>query len=141
MMRAGDPTFMQRSVCVSEQGSQARVNERTAILDALQWSSKEGVKHETQRHAWNKWVVDREVGPFKGVNTNLYPVALAEMAPWGIGRYIGLDGPLGSSVTYRRFVNEDVRGGILLKDEDSIGKMIVYLNIQKLAEKDPSNPK
>jgi len=128
----GDASFMQRYVC--EKREAARPNERTATAEAAIWQSKEGLKHDTQRSAWNRWIRDRENGPFKGVNTSLYIVALAEMAPWGVGRHIGLDGPLGSSVTYRRFINEDIRGGILTQDEDHLAKTIVYLNLEKIKQ-------
>lgn len=104
------------------------LNERDVTSEANQWGSKEGAKHDAQRFAYNNWLTDLENGPFKGVNTRLYPKVLAKMAPWGIGRYVGMDGPLGSSVTYRRFIEEDKAGGILGVDVDELGKETVYLN-------------
>lgn len=129
------------SVCAREQTSgshpdqQTSSNERSVTEEGSKWSGKEGVKHDAQRFVWNKWLTDLEKGPFKGINTKLYPGALAEMAPWGLGRYAGMEGPLGSSVTYRRFIREDKAGAILGQDVDEVGKEVVFLNYKPETEK------
>lgn len=119
------------SVSASEIGAgpRASTNERTITDESPAWSSKEGAKHDIQRPVWNRWIIDLEKGPFRG-NAKLYRKSLSDMAPWGLARYLGLEEALGSSVTYRRFITEDVAGGILGLEEDDFGKAVVFLNYQ-----------
>ncbi len=63
------------------------------------WSSREGEKHDIQRARWNAWIDDLERGPFRDVGAYVQLNALAKMAVHAIG--------LGSSVTYRRYAEED----------------------------------
>ncbi len=104
-----------------------KANEITQTNEAQVWTSKEGLKHDMQRYAWNKWIFDIEKGPFAGRNKKLYPSALAKLAPWKIGYMLKLDGPFGSSITYRRFIEEDKAGGIFYIDVDEAGKELIYL--------------
>lgn len=71
------------------------------------WSSREGEKHEVMRARWNAWVNDMEHGPFGGIGGRIRLRELAAKAPNALG--------LGSSNTYRRYIDEDCCGGPLEK--------------------------
>ena len=78
------------------------------------------------RYKCNKCVRDLENGPFantKGANVS----RLAKRAPWALGKG---DQNLGSSITYRRMIEEDIEGGVLKEwwDEES-GKRFVSLAV------------
>jgi hypothetical protein len=45
-----------------------------------------------------------------------------------------MEGSLGSSVTYRRFIEEDIAGEILGVDEDELGKKVVFLKFKPETE-------
>lgn len=69
------------------------------------WSSREGEKHDVMRARWNAWLSDMEHGPFRGVGGTIRLRSLAAMAPSALR--------LGSSNTYRRYIEEDCYGGPL----------------------------
>jgi hypothetical protein len=69
------------------------------------WSSREGEKHDVMRARWDAWINDLEHGPFKGQGGIIRLRNLAAMAVHALG--------LGSSNTYRRYVEEDCSGGPL----------------------------
>jgi hypothetical protein len=57
------------------------------------------------RARWNAWINDLENGPFKGIGGIIRLRNLAAMAVHALG--------LGSSNTYRRYIEEDCSGGPL----------------------------
>jgi len=70
-----------------------------------EWSSKEGQKHDAMRPKWNNWVNDPVNGPFKeggGVGGRMRLRDLAGLAVHQLR--------MGSSVTYRRYIDEDRHG-------------------------------
>ena len=69
------------------------------------WSSREGEKHDVMRARWDAWINDLEHGPFGGVGGTIRLRNLAAMAVHKLG--------LGSSNTYRRYIEEDCSGGPL----------------------------
>ena len=71
------------------------------------WNSREGEKHDVMRSRWDAWINDMKRGPFRGEGGFVRLRDLAAMAPRALG--------LGSSNTYRRFVEEDCFGGPLEK--------------------------
>ena len=69
------------------------------------------------------WIADKENGAFSK-NKSWYIMALAETA---VHALVLPDGTQGSSVTYRRYIREDYRGGVLEKLQDEFGKdYVVY---------------
>ncbi len=76
------------------------------------WSGREGEKHDVMRARWNAWVTDFERGPFRGPEGRMRVRDLAEMAPRALG--------LGSSATYRRYINEDRFGPLEIVREDGV---------------------
>ncbi len=63
-----------------------------------EWSSKEGSKSERMRSKWNNWIKEK---PFVTIQL----IALTKMAPHTLGE--------GSSITYRRYAEEDIVAGVL----------------------------
>lgn len=94
------------------------------------WTSREGEKHDVMRHRWNGWI-HSESGIFRGApGAKIRITALAKKAVHALGT--------GSSVTYRRYIEEDYYGGIFDYEIDNAGyKFVVYLG----PKKDPSTPK
>lgn len=112
-------------------GAHRHTYELTAPESEKSWTNREGAKHDLMRFRWNPWIRDLENGPF-AKSKELYVSKLAKKAPWALGQE---GSSLGSSVTYRRFIEEDIEGGILVADIDSFGKRFVKLgNIQPKTE-------
>jgi hypothetical protein len=76
------------------------------------WSSREGEKHDVMRARWNTWIDDMTTGPFRAVGGMVRLRDLAEMAPRALG--------MGSSQTYRRYINEDRFGPLQVFRDDGI---------------------
>jgi hypothetical protein len=76
------------------------------------WSNREGEKHDVMRARWNAWIDDLVRGPFRGVGGVVRLRDLAEMAPRALG--------MGSSQTYRRYLNEDRFGPLQVFRDDGI---------------------
>jgi 5-methylcytosine-specific restriction endonuclease McrA len=76
------------------------------------WSNREGEKHDLMRARWNAWIGDLTNGPFHGVGGVVRLRDLAEMAPRALG--------MGSSQSYRRYINEDRFGPLEVFRDDGI---------------------
>ena len=75
----------------------AREREKTEWVHTRDYSAEEGEKHEVMRARWNLWMEDISKG-----SSNLVK-SLVNKAP---GRC-----RLGSSITYRRYLDEDIADG------------------------------
>ena len=76
-------------------------------------SSRELEKAEDMRPAWNAWVNDMERGPFAGEGAKIRAKDLSRMAVHALGG--------GSSITYRRYIDEDEFGWFNL---EKIGRIV-----------------
>lgn len=125
-----------KKLLLDRSGQGMRVSDHTTLArqgtenGTSEWTSREGEKHDLMRHRWNVWI-HGEQGIFKGVTgAKIRITALAKSAVHALGT--------GSSVTYRRYIEEDFYGGIFDYEHDDAGyKFVVYLG----PKKDPSNPK
>lgn len=85
------------------------------------WSSREGEKHDVMRVRWENWVPSvLEAGGVMRARD------LAERAPRALG--------IGSSVTYRRYLNEDVAGGVFERYREDGVLWVRYLGGGKPVE-------
>jgi hypothetical protein len=80
-----------------------------------QWMSNEGLRHDYQRPKFNRWLYDPDVGLAHEEGARSHPKGLAKAAVHGVGL---IQGKLGSSVTYERYVDEDINGGFWLYCKD-----------------------
>ena len=94
------------------------------------WSSNEGARHDYQRPKFNAWLYDPEIGLARAEGARFHPKGLAKAAVHGVGP---IQGKLGSSVTYERYVEEDFNGGFWEPIQGSD-------DIQRTATKFPLEP-
>lgn len=73
------------------------------------WASREGDRGEKQRQKFNVWLYDQHTGLAYEEGVRFSPKGLAKAAVHGVGL---IDGKLGSSVTYDRYVEDDFAGGL-----------------------------
>jgi hypothetical protein len=98
------------SVSVSERSTSGGALTRYEVTDDIDADNfSEGRKHEEQRARWNDWIHNLETGIFRAVRATIRRQLLADKAVYGLSKD---DKPYGSSVTYLRFIREDVAGGI-----------------------------
>lgn len=84
------------------------------------WSGREGEKHDVMRARWDLWLTDKE-GPFGdhkegaviGAEARLGWLAAAAVHALKHDDDDETIGSVGSSVTYRRYIDEDAAAGIL----------------------------
>lgn len=70
-------------------------------------SSRETQKHDEMRRLWNLWINDKKRGAFSPLGQKQWQLStLAATAVHALG--------IGSKITYTRYIEEDVRGGILM---------------------------
>lgn len=101
-----------------------RERDHTTPTDEKEYTSREGEKHDLMRVRWNAWIHDAINGPFRGQHSKIRITALSKMAVHALG--------MGSSVTYRRYIEEDYYGSIFDYEVDDAGyKFIVYLGPKK----------
>lgn len=119
-----------RLAAISPSSLSQRVSENLAPAQAdrqlpnLQYSSREGAKHEIMRPRFDNWMRDTVKGAF--ADRASWPRdLLAEAAPYACSTEPGK--AFGSSKTYLKFINEDIAGKIL-KAEPQEGMIVVYLN-------------
>lgn len=78
------------------------------------WSGKEGAKHEIMRGRWDKWMESL------GTAFTMKESSIVAKAPSACGKiakpYYDI---LGSSVTYRRYLEEDIAAGRLDRFQDA----------------------
>jgi hypothetical protein len=90
----------------------------------------EGRKHEEMRARWEIWIHDLEHGIFRAIGATIRRQLLADKAVSGLSK----DGqPYGSSVTYLRYIREDVAAGVFEQYKDGGVIFVRYLGPRKRA--------
>ena len=100
------------------------------------WSGKEGAKHEIMRSRWDKWVESL------GTAFTLKESSMTDKAPSACGKIAKpFYDILGSSVTYRRYLNEDIAAGKLDRFQDAGVWWIVPIPTKPIVEIAPEEKK
>ena len=111
-----------------------REQARTVAIDDEEERASPGrremQRHDQMRPLWDKWLADKENGAFSRFPNGLTVSALAKLA---VNALMRKDGTKGSSITYRRYAEEDILGGILEVWLDDDGKR----NVRYLGRPNP----
>jgi hypothetical protein len=91
------------------------------------WSAREGEKSDLMRARWDAWIGDFEHGPFRSVGGVIRAWTLARMAVRALG--------IGSSITYRRYIEEDSFGPLEVYKDDGV-LMVRYRGLGKIVKKE-----
>lgn len=94
---------------------------------ATPWSAREGEKSDLMRARWDAWIGDFEHGPFRSVGGVIRVWTLARMAVRALG--------IGSSITYRRYIEEDSFGPLEVYKDDGV-LMVRYRGLGKIVKKE-----